>query len=247
MKPILFILVLLLGITSFAVAQNMTKVEETTYKIPSGKKIDANLKFAKDIVISSWNRSEIGLKKTITYSEEALLAVDKQTVNEKNGTLIIETDYDMKDRDNDRYNCWSCNDDNWNGRECVCFQISYELLLPTGMSLELETISGDISMGNYSGGEMNLNSISGGIEIKDYRGSIRAKSISGFVDFTSPGNQGVDVAFKSVTGEIYTDFDMKLDEGSTAWSKRLNRSVNGGGKKVALETVSGDIFFRKAN
>ena len=94
---------------------------------------------------------------------------------------------------------------------------------------------------------MELNSISGGIEIKGYRGAIRAKSISGFVDFSSPSSQGLDVAFKSVTGEIYTDFDMKLDEGSTAWSKRLNRSVNGGGKKIALETVSGDIFFRKAN
>jgi hypothetical protein len=247
MKNTIFLLALLFGLTHLALAQNMTKVEEATFAVPSGKKIDANLKFARDIVISSWNRQEIGLKKTITYSDESLLAIDQQTADEKAGLLVIETDYDMKDRKNDRYNCWSCDSENWNGRDCICFQISYELMLPSGMSLKLETISGDITMGDYSGGEIDLNSISGGIEIKNFQGSIRAKSISGFVDFTSPGSQGLDVAFKSVTGEIYTDYDMKLDEGSTAWSKRLNRSVNGGGKKVALETVSGDIFFRKAN
>ncbi|MCB0632284.1 MAG: DUF4097 family beta strand repeat-containing protein [Saprospiraceae bacterium] len=247
MKRTIILFTLLIGITSLALAQRMTKVDEATFKVPSSKKIEANLKFAKDIVISSWNRSEIGLKKTITYSDEALLTIDQQKAEEKAGVLVIETDYDMKDRKNDRYNCWSCDDENWNGKECICFQISYELMLPAGMDLSLETISGDITMGNYSGGNMELNSISGGIEIKGYRGAIRAKSISGFVDFSSPSSQGLDVAFKSVTGEIYTDFDMKLDEGSTAWSKRLNRSVNGGGKKIALETVSGDIFFRKAN
>jgi len=120
-------------------------------------------------------------------------------------------------------------------------------MLPAGMDLELETNSGDIQIGNYTGGEIELNSISGGIEIKGYQGAIKAKSISGYVDFASAESTGLDLAFKSVTGEIFTDYELKLDENSTSWSKRLNRSLNGGGKKVSLETVSGDIYFRKAN
>jgi hypothetical protein len=225
----------------------MTKQEEATFPIPANKKIEANLKFARQIDIKSWNRQEIGLKKTIKYSQEELLEIDQQEASEKSGVLVIETDYKMKDRGENKYQCWSCDNESWNDKECICFQISYELLLPAGMSLDLETISGDITLGDYQGREMNIETISGGIEISDFTGQIRAKSISGFVDFTSPGNQGFDVAFKSVTGEIYTDFDLKLDKGSTAWSKRLNRSLNGGGERVALETVSGDIFLRKGN
>lgn len=237
---------LLISFSVISLAQ-MTKQEEATFPVPASKKIEANLKFARKIDIKTWNRQEIGLKKTILYSEEELLKIDQQSTQEKSGVLVIETDYKMDKDKTDNYRCWSCDNENYNGKPCVCFQISYELMLPAGMSLELETISGDITMGTYNGGEMNLETISGGIEIKNYKGAVRAKSISGFVDFTPPGNQGFDAAFKSVTGEIYTDFDLKLDDGSTAWSKRLNRSLNGGGEKVTLETVSGDIFLRKAN
>lgn len=246
MKRFTLSFALLLSFSVLSLAQ-MTKQEEASFPIPSSKKIEANLKFARKIDIKSWNRQEIGLKKIIKYSSEELLEIDQQKADVQNGVLVIETDYKMEKNNENRYNCWSCDNESWNDKECICFQISYELMLPAGMSLELETISGDISMGNYKGGEMNLETISGGIEIRDYQGQVRAKSISGFVDFTSPGNLGFDASFKSVTGEIYTDFDLKLDEGSTAWSKRLNRSLNGGGEKVALETVSGDIFLRKAN
>ena len=43
----------------------------------------------------------------------------------------------------------------------------------------------------------------------------------------------------------YTDFDLSLDKKSTAFSKRLNTAINGGGPLIALETISGDIFLRK--
>ena len=246
MKKIIITLSFLFSVASISLAQMTKKVDEI-YPIPANKKIEANLKFASQIDIKGWNKPEIGLKKTITYSDESLLKIDRQSVEEKSGVLVIETDYKMEEKKGKKYNCWSCNDDGYNGEDCICFKISYELMLPAGMDISLETISGDINLGDYNGGDIVLNTISGGIEIKDYQGAVQAKSISGFVDFSSPGNQGVDVSFKSVTGEIYSDFDLKLDESSTAWSKKLNRSVNGGGEKVKLETVSGDIFFRKTN
>lgn len=243
MKPYINLFLFFFVLTNTALAQ-MTKQESVNFPVPSSKKIEANLKFAHKIDIKPSTNQQVVLKKTILYSEESLLEIDQQSAEEKSGVLVIETDYKMQ-KDKSWNRCFSC--DPGSGSNCVCFRISYELLLPAGLSLQLKTISGDITIANYSGGEMELESISGGIEIKDYKGAIRAKSISGFVDFTSPGNQGFDVASKSVTGEIYTDFDIKLDDGSTAWSKRLNRSLNGGGKQVSLETVSGDIYLRKGN
>ena len=200
MKRFYISLIFVFGIVTMGLAQ-MTKKQDVTFPLPANKKIEANLKFARNIKISAWDRQEIGMKKTIRYSDESLLDIDQQSAEEKSGVLVIETDYKKEETKNNRYNCWSCDNESYNGNDCICFQISYELMLPAGMDLELETISGDIQIANYTGGKIELNSISGGIEIKDYQGAIKAKSISGYVDFASAESTGLDLAFKSVTGE----------------------------------------------
>ena len=110
--------------------------------------------------------------------------------------------------------------------DCYCLRIDYEITLPAGTSLALETISGDI-------------------EIRGHNGPLRAKTISGFVDIDRLLSTAADLEFKSVTGEIYTDFDIKLNDNSSAYSKKVAASLNGGGSSVKAESVSGDIYFRK--
>jgi hypothetical protein len=63
---------------------------------------------------------------------------------------------------------------------------------------------------------------------------------------TNPASKKANLNFKSVTGEIYSDFEVKRDGKSTSYSKHLNAPLSGGGNRVALKKVSGDIFFRKA-
>ncbi len=65
------------------------------------------------------------------------------------------------------------------------------------------------------------------------------------MSITLPSTHPTELRFRCVTGEIYTDFDIDLDDSSSAYSKKLSTSINGGGsKRLSLETVSGDIFFR---
>ncbi len=210
-------------VLSFCFAQNVTKENDDNFKLPASKQVELNLKFASSIQVSTWNRNELGLKTIITASSEELRKIHQMEVSE-GSTLKIETDYDMEDRKNKKYNCWSCNEDR--DKDCQCLEVSYEIMLPANAALSLETISGDI-------------------EIKDFKGITKAKTISGYVDFGLNTRASCDLSFKSVTGEIYTDFDLTLDKDSSPWSKKLNTSLNGGGDLISLETISGDIFFRK--
>lgn len=222
--PIFLILAILLPVSA-VLAQYPTKTIENTYRLPSNKRVEMNLKFASHIQVGVWNRQEVGLKTILMRSDASLDSIHQVTVLEQGDRLSIKTDYVFDKKNGEQYHCWNC-DGNPTDKNCICFRVSYEVLLPADANLELETISGDI-------------------EIRGLRGPIRAKTISGFVDLALDSRASSSLSFKSVTGEIYTDFDLTLDNGSSAYSKRLNKPINGGGPAISLESVSGDIYFRK--
>lgn len=219
------ITLLFLFLSAALTAQITERIIENTYDLPAGKKVILDFKFAKMVTVKTWDRNALGLKTILRRSDESMDDIHRMTVRENDNSLRINTTYDMDENRWGEYRCWDC--DEGRSEACICFSVSYEVLLPADADLELETISGDF-------------------EIRGLNGPVRAKSISGFVDFGLPEKADVDLRFRSVTGEIYTDFELiSLDDSSTPYSKRLTSSLNGGGPLIALETVSGNIFFRK--
>ncbi len=223
---LIFILPALLAFYTVGHAQFQEKSVEETFALPSGKKARLELKFARQIIVHTWERDELKLKKNFTFSDPELMDIHIMETIDQNDELRIQTGFAEREHRQEGYSCWSCDEQNPN-RDCICFSVSYEIWLPEDATLDLETISGDI-------------------EMRGFRGPARVKSISGYLDVGLPGRAPAQLSFKSVTGEIYTDFDdITLDERSTSYSKRLNSPLNGGGPMLQLETVSGDIFFRK--
>jgi len=224
MKNIICVFIISIFITTITTAQ-IEKTLENSYPLPGSKRVSLDLKFARDIKVSISGSNEVKLITRIRATNEEIAKKHILKANENADLLLIETTYQF-DKNNQ---CWNCDNDgkNWSGDKCLCLEARYELVLPEDALLSLKTISGDI-------------------EITGLPTEIQAKSISGFVDLTLPTNAKANLNFKSVTGEIYSDFEVKLDGKSTSYSKRLNAPLNGGGNRVALETVSGDIFFRKA-
>ncbi len=201
------------------------KIIEKNFPLPRGKKVNLNLKFGQHITVQTWDKSEVAFKAVIDYQLEGLKEAHTIDIDDNSNELRIATDYDLKGKKD----IWrDCNQQQqYFGPGSYCLRVNYEIILPKAAIARLETISGNI-------------------EIKDFKGDLRAKSISGFVDLALPANHSTELKFKSVTGEIYTDFDIELDKRSTAYSKKVATSLNGGGSNLlALETVSGDIFFRK--
>ena len=76
-------------------------------------------------------------------------------------------------------------------------------------------------------------------------------STSGDIDITIPANTKGDFKMSSTSGDVYTDLDFKFDDedGMKRWGGGMsaNAKLNGGGVKVSLRSVSGDVYIRKAN
>jgi len=201
------------------------KIIEQSFALPQEKKLDLGLKFGSNIMINTWDKKEVNFKAIISYNESGIEKVHTIDIDETENFLSIATDYDF---DNHESSSWDCqHSQNYYNKNRYCIKVRYELILPVNAKVKLETIAGNI-------------------EVKDFRGEMKAKSISGYVDVSLAAVHRTRLKFRSVTGEIYTDFDIELDKNSSAYAKKLNTEINGGGEKLlSLETVSGDIFFRK--
>lgn len=224
----LICLAMMLSLAAIAFSQ-ITVVRTKTFLTKPDQQVDLNLKFASAIEVTSTDAKELTIEMIYKMDRAELEKIHQIEVEESNEKIVLETDYDVSsfpEEEQYRYKCWSCENNNPHN-PCVCFNVSYRLAIPKGMYLKLGTISGDI-------------------ELNGFEGPIKAKSVSGFIDLSWKPNRSSDFAFRTVTGEIYSDFDIELDKSSTSYNKKLTTSLNGGGNLVALESVSGDIFFRQA-
>jgi lia operon protein LiaG len=108
----------------------------------------------------------------------------------------------------------------------------------------------NITLKNVTG-PLVISTISGGVNVvfseisKDKPVSIAC--VSGEIDVTLPAKAAVDLEMSTVSGNMFTDFDLTQDNkdmrrigGSVIKSK-----INGGGTELKLHVISGNIYLRK--
>jgi hypothetical protein len=100
--------------------------------------------------------------------------------------------------------------------------------------LVLSTISGDINI-TYS----TINTVK----------SSSVNSVSGDIDITMPVKTATDLELRVVSGAIYSDFDFSESQKNLkkVGGNETNYSLNGGGFKYTIGSVSGNIYLRKGN
>jgi hypothetical protein len=157
------------------------------------------------------------------------------------------------------------------------------ITVPRNSSLDLKTLaSGGISVEDVNG-EIDADSLNGAIKLRSVSGSVLAhalngeiiatldqvdptkpmafSTLNGAIDVTLPDNVRANVRMKSDNGEIYSDFDVKLDSGSRATpsdseprhngsyhirvDRTLHGTINGGGPEYQFTSLNGQIFIRK--
>jgi DUF4097 and DUF4098 domain-containing protein YvlB len=84
---------------------------------------------------------------------------------------------------------------------------------------------------------------------------------SGDIDVTFPANIKADLKMKSERGEIYSDFDIKIERAAQrveedkraeggkyeiSFDKYITGKISGGGPELVFNTYAGDILVRKA-
>lgn len=108
----------------------------------------------------------------------------------------------------------------------------------------------EVNLKNVSG-PLVVSTISGGISVvfseinKDKPISIAA--ISGEVDVTLPTKAAVDLEMTTVSGNMYSDFEIPSPskDMQRVGGGHIRSQLNGGGTRMKLSNISGNIYLRK--
>lgn len=110
---------------------------------------------------------------------------------------------------------------------CNKAEIYWQVFIPEKTKFSIETINADITINGLTT-DMNV------------------KSISGFIDLAVPADKQADLDFSTITGTMYSNHKLALKNNSGIPS-RITDKLNNGGVPIKLETISGDIYFRKSH
>jgi hypothetical protein len=217
MKNILTITMLCL----LAFAAGAQKIVEKQAELSPNGIIRLNIQIADSIKIVTWNKSTVYAKASININE-----------NKDNDYYNVSFDansssFEMKTKFEANYHgcCGNCNCNcNCNNHDSI-YVVVY---VPENTDVVVETINGDIT-------------ISGKLT------SVKAKSISGFVDVAVSPEIKADLRLSTISGKMYSDLDLETEDKNLrhVGGSRITKELNGGGKLLELETISGDIFLRK--
>ena len=110
------------------------------------------------------------------------------------------------------------------------------------------TISGSVKFAHRGPRAVSVKSVSGDVHLTTEKGGATdVASVSGNVDVTWPAAEGADLSLRSVTGEVYADpavtFSNRREHSLVGYT--LKGTLGSGGTPVQIESVSGDVFFRK--
>ena len=116
------------------------------------------------------------------------------------------------------------------GKNCCCdnTDIYWQVFVPEKINFKIETINANITI-NGKTNEINV------------------KSISGFIDLAVSADRKANLEFSTISGTMYSNHELALNKTHNRIPSRIVEKLNSGGAPIKLETISGDIFFRKSD
>ncbi len=139
----------------------------------------------------------------------------------------------------------------------------------TGKLIQVENVRGEINLESYTG-TIDAKNVSGVVNASTYTGNITVSfnevkkdqamafsNYTGKIELTLPPDYAANFKMKTVWGDIYSAFDMKINKSPSTLNKvdgenfKLSTdewtkaSLNGGGPEVMIKNFSGGIYLRK--
>jgi DUF4097 and DUF4098 domain-containing protein YvlB len=203
----------------FAGSAGAQKIIEKQVELNANAIIRLNIQIADSVKVITWNKNTAYIKASVEINSNK---------NNDDYNFTFEgsgSSFDVKSKFSSTYKgcCGNCN------CNCHCHDsINVVVYVPENTDVVIETINGNITVA----GKLS---------------SIKAKSISGFVDVAVAPQLKADVRLSTITGTMYSDLDLKVEDKSInhVGGNKLFKALNGGGKPFELETISGDIYLRK--
>lgn len=156
--------------------------------------------------------------------------------------------------------------------------VDLDIKVPANFSVKLKTINGGDILVEDLEGELGLNNINGNIRMSNIAGTASAStingniianfrrvaanvpmafsSLNGKIDVSLPANAQFNAKLKTDNGDIYTDFDMPVNNPASKeefdrngrrimTDKWLYGKINGGGPELLFKNFNGNIYIRK--
>lgn len=203
---------------------------EETLAIKNSRDVEVNFDFADQIIIKKWAKPEAFVKVIVNINDNEDNDKFNLDLSESSGKIKITGEIDDLENIGQSQTVIRHGEIIRNDSHCISMEIDCEIFLPESSGITVETISGDV-------------------EIIGFSAPLKVNSISGFVDISIDNSTKADVFMETVTGEFYSDLDLERI-GTSEWKHhwiggKLESKLNGGGHKINLETVSGNIYLRK--
>ncbi|RTQ45293.1 hypothetical protein EJV47_25790 [Hymenobacter gummosus] len=219
-------------------AAHAQKIIEKTAPVGSQQQVVLELPQATSIKIRGGSGQQLRVRAAVTINQNKLNDALQLSLRTEQGRVLVQSAYDeallrtsqASDCPDSGHGVWHTDGDN-NGQRGyrICSNVEVEIEVPAGVALRVSTISGNIEATGLSG-------------------PLEAKSISGYVDVTWPAAQGAQVAFQTITGEVYTDQDIAFTnrkDGVPMVGYEVRGALGKAGPLVRLESISNDVYFRK--
>jgi len=129
-----------------------------------------------------------------------------------------------------------------------------------GRPYEITGVNGGVEVRTKTS-SMHFKNVNGAIKARSTSGSAQLvfdrfesgnhhdiSLISGSIDITLPQSAKTDLVMKTISGEIFTDFEFPQDNrpfSNSYVGANVRTSLNGGGATTRLKTVSSNIYLRK--
>ncbi len=198
------------------------KIIEKHVNLSQGGNVTLNIQIADSIRIITWDKNEAYVKASVNINDNKNNDDYAWTFDNSNNSLDVTSKFYFPKGKGCCGNDCNCN--------CNCrSEINVEVYIPANTGLTVETINGNIT-------------------ITGKTAEVKAKSISGFVDMAVTQDTKADVKLNTISGTMYSDINLNLDDKNAhrVGGSHIDTELNGGGKTIHLETISGDIYFRKA-
>ena len=254
------LLVALLAVTSAASAATLTETIDKTYDVKAGA--DVVLRNVNGrITVKAWDQPRV---KVVAVKEvEAGRSEVQEVMNElrveivpSNGGLTISTHHPKRSSHDSVFD-WIMGND-------VEAEVTYDLMVPRTMDLDLTSVNGAIRVSDVTGkhdlettnGRIEVVNCSGSLDASTTNGSINAEltqvakgqpmtfeTTNGRITVTVPSNFAADVDAGTTNGSIHTDLPIATSRVSRS---SLRGSINGGGTPMRMRTTNGGIEIRTA-
>lgn len=201
------------------------------------------------VEITAWDQAEIALEAEKTARTTEGLAGLQLKIESTPGRFQVKTEYVKK------WKFW----DNMNA------QVHYKLRVPAGARIEkidvvnasilVTGMKGAVSLGSVNG-RVEAEGLAGAGKFETVNGSIRVtyatmppaggialETVNGNCTLALPDRSAFEFDAETVNGRISCDFPLTISESTR---HQLRGTVSGGGPKVTLESVNGNLTVNQA-